>query len=251
MRSKDIITLNDPKSLTAESYKMFRSNLHYMNVDADKQVIMFTSSISGEGKTTSIANIAVSFAQDGIKTLLIECDLRRARVHTVFDIPQLPGLTNVLTNDNCLDDAISTIDEEPLLDVLPAGPLPPSPAELLGSKALEKIIEEAKGKYDKIFIDAPPVLSVTDCVVLNRLVDGVVLVVAANDTHKKVIGKSLDLLRKVDANLLGILISKMDFKRNSYYDYGYTYGQDKPSRNPFKRKNNQKSLVEYQEETKK
>ena len=93
------------------------------------------------------------------------------------------------------------------------------------------------------------VLSVTDCVVLNRLVDGVVLVVAANVTHKKVIGKSLDLLRKVDANLLGILISKMDFKHNNYYDYGYTYGQEKPSRNPFKRKNKHKPLVKYQEET--
>ena len=248
MISKDIITLNDPTSLAAESYKMFRSNLHYMNVDADKQVIMFTSSLAGEGKTTSIANVAVSFAQDGKKTLLIECDLRRARVHMAFGIPQLPGVTNVLTSDCPLDKAIVNLDEEPLLDILPGGPLPPAPAELLGSNALESLVKEARGKYDKILIDAPPILSVTDGVVLNRLVDGVVLVVAANETRKDVISRAIELLNKLDANLLGVLISKMEFKRNSYYNYGYSYGQEKDSKNPFKRKSKKSNSIKYQEE---
>lgn len=250
MRSKDIITLNDPTSLAAESYKMFRSNLHYMNVDADKQVIMFTSSLAGEGKTTSISNVAVSFAQDGNRTLLIDCDLRRARLHLAFNIPQIPGLTNVLTSDCSLDEAVINIEEEQLLDILPGGPLPPAPAELLGSKALELIIKEARGKYDKILIDAPPILSVTDGVVLNRIVDGVVLVVASEDTHKDVIGKTIALLKKIDANLLGVLISKMDFKRNGhygYYNYGYSYGQEKPSKNPFKRKNKTRQDVTYED----
>lgn len=252
MRSRDLITLNDSKCLASESYKMFRSNLCYMNVDDDKQVIMFTSSLAEEGKTTSISNAAISFAQDGKKTLLIECDLRKARAHSVFNVPQVPGLTNILVHHEPLENVVNNIEEEPLLDVLTAGPLPPSPAELLGSKALEKLIEEARKHYDKILVDAPPVLSVTDTVVLNRLVDGVVLVVAAGDTHKDTVRKALKALNKIEVNLLGALISKMDVKRSSYYDYyryGYTYGDDRMSRNPlkhfFKRK---KELVKLKEE---
>ncbi|MDF1617521.1 CpsD/CapB family tyrosine-protein kinase [Petrocella sp. FN5] len=240
MISKDLISVNEPESLAAESYKMFRSNLKYMKVDSEKKVVMFTSSVSEEGKTTSISNIATSFALDGKKTLLIECDLRRARVHSVFGINQSPGITNMLSEKTTLEDAVHQIKEVPLLDVLTAGPLPPSPAELLGSKALEEIVLEARSKYDMILIDAPPVLSVTDAVVLNRMVDGVVLVIAANETKKSTVHKAIAAFKKIDANMLGILISKVDMKRNDYYDYykkGYTYTHEKPKKS--------KPVIEY------
>lgn len=229
MRSKDLITINESKSMVAESYRMFRTNLNYMNVDTENKVILFTSSLSEEGKTTSIANTAVTFALDGYKTLLIECDLRKARVHEVFNIPQAPGITNILTDKQEVGEVVQSIEEVEGLDVLTAGPLPPAPSELLGSKSIEALVLELRDKYDKILIDAPPVLSVTDAVVLNRIVDGVVLVVAAGETKKETVRQAQKTLARVDANVLGTLISKMNIKRSSYYDYyayGYTYGEE-------------------------
>lgn len=187
MRSKSLITINEPNSLATESYKMFRTNLNYVNVDSDIQVIMFTSSTSEEGKTTSSCNTAISLAQAGEKVLLVECDLRKARVHTIMGLPQSPGLTNLIARNNDFDKSVQAIEEIPGLDVLTAGgPFPPAPAELLHSKMIENVIEEARGKYDKIVIDAPPILHVTDAGILSRLVDGgVILVVASNESKKQ------------------------------------------------------------------
>ena len=257
MRSRDLITLNESKSMVAESYRMFRTNLNYVNVDKRNQVLLFTSSLTEEGKTTTIANTAITFAMDGHKTCLIECDLRKARVHDVFALERNKGLTNILTEQIPFLEVIQPIEECPGLDVITAGPLPPSPSELLGSKRIEVLMDELRMTYDKILIDAPPILSVTDALVLNRLVDGVILVVAANETKKETVRKSLKALSKVEANLIGTLISKMDVKRNgyySYYKYGYTYGEDtkkqRKKRDKLK-KRKEKEIAKYETQLRK
>ncbi len=247
MPNRDLVTLHDKMGLAAESFKMFRSNLNYVDIDKKKQVIMITSAVASEGKTTTAANTAISFAQDGEKTLLIECDLRRAKVHRIFNVPQSPGLTSTLADrDHILhDEMVHQIEGVSNLDVLTAGPLPPAPAEFLGSKAIETLFEKAREKYDRIIIDAPPILSVTDTIVLNRLVDGIVLVVAAGHTKKEVIGKALRSIDKIDGNLLGILMSKVNLKKNryyGYYHYGYTYGEEQKKKGLFGRKKREKAL---------
>lgn len=221
MRTKDLITINEPHSMVSESYKMFRTNLKYLNIDKGNKVILFTSASAEEGKTTSISNAAICFAQEGKKVLLLECDLRRARVHTLFDIPQSPGLSNVLADKQPLKEAVRGIEEVPGLHILTGGVLPPNPAELLASHALETLIEEAREVYDLILIDAPPVLAVTDALVLNRLVDGTVLVLAAKETKKDAAKHAKKSLDKVGAHIMGVLLTKCEAKRHrSYYYYG-------------------------------
>lgn len=227
MRSQSLITLNEPMSLVSESYKMFRTNLNYMNIDQENRVLLFTSSMTEEGKTTSISNAAVSFALEGKKVLLMECDLRKARIHEVFNLPQFPGLTNLLSEKKALQSVVKVLDELPNLHVLVSGPLPPDPAEMLGSRAFEKLIDDARKIYDMILIDAPPVLAVTDAAVLSRLADGVVLVLAAKETKKEAARKVKQALEKVGANILGVLLTKTIINKDNGYYYYYGNKENK------------------------
>lgn len=227
MRSQSLITLNEPMSLVSESYKMFRTNLNYMNIDQENRVLLFTSSMTEEGKTTSISNAAVSFALEGKKVLLVECDLRKARIHEVFNLPQFPGLTNLLSEKKALQSVVKVLDELPNLHVLVSGPLPPDPAEMLGSRAFEKLIEDARNVYDMILIDAPPVLAVTDAAVLSRLADGVVMVLAAKETKKEAARKVKQALEKVGANILGVLLTKTVINKDNGYYYYYGNKENK------------------------
>lgn len=224
MNSKSLITLNEPQSMVTESYKMFRTNLNYKNIDQENKVILFTSTSSEEGKTTSIANTAISIAQTGKKVLLIECDLRKARIHELFNLPQGPGLTNLLADKKVLADVVQPMKDILNLHILTSGPLPPDPSEMLSSRTFEKIVEGAKAEYDMILIDAPPVLSVTDAAILSKLVDGVILIVAMKETKKEAVKKARKALLQVGANILGVLITKAEMKKSSYY---YYYGVDK------------------------
>lgn len=226
----NLITQMNAGSSVVESYKMFRTNLEYTGIDKDKRVVMFTSASSEEGKTTSICNLGISFAQSGKKTLIVECDLRKARVHDAFEIPKDPGLTTILAQKAVFNDVVNSVESIPNLDIITAGPLPPSPAELLGSESFASFIEGAKNVYDLILIDAPPVLVVTDALIINKIVDGVVLIVASNETKKSTLKKALKNLEQVEAPLAGILITKADMSSGKYYDYrkeGY-YTDSKP-----------------------
>jgi protein-tyrosine kinase len=216
-----LITLSNQTSPVVESYKMFRTNLNYTGIDKSQQVIMFTSSISEEGKTTSISNLAITYAQSGKKTLLIECDLRKARIHELFDLPKEPGLTTVLAGGGSMDEVIHTFDEIENLYVLTAGLLPPSPSEIVGSKKLYNLIKDVRKEYDVILIDTPPVLVVSDALALNKAVDGVVLIVAANETKKKALMNAKKSLDQVGANILGVLMTKVDLRKGKYYNYAY------------------------------
>lgn len=230
-RSKNLITLNNPTSHVSEAYKMFRTNLHYINVDNKTQVILFTSATAGEGKTTTACNTAITFAQDGKKVLLVECDLRRARVHKLMGLPQMPGLTNIIADKIPLSNVVWNIEELTNLDVLTCGPFPPSPAELLGSHVLQDLIEKARTEYDKIIIDSPPILHVTDANILLRLVDGVILVVGANKTKKESFKRAVKSLDKLNANILGVVLNGVKLEMGSYYYDTYkNYYTEKPKK---------------------
>lgn len=226
--SKTLITLREPNSMVSESYKMLRTNLSYMNVDNNNQVILFTSSSSEEGKTTTICNLAVEMAKSGSKVLLIESDLRKARIHNIFHLPQSPGVVNVLLKDFPLTDTVWQVKDLPNLDILTAGPLPPSPADLLSSKKFEEMIKDARGEYDKILIDAPPVLTVTDAAIVSRLVDGVIIIAASGETKKDILVQAKKHLEKVEANVLGVVLTKVELSKSTYYSgYKSYYGSDK------------------------
>lgn len=225
--SKSLIVQNEPMSLVSESYKMFRTNLSYMDIDKENQVLLFTSAQAEEGKTTTIANTALSFAKAGKKTLLIECDLRKARIHDVFNLNQAPGLTNVLAKKSELENVIHNIGGELNLDIVTAGPLPPAPTELLASNAMENFMREARASYDMILIDAPPILNVTDAALLSRLVDGIIMVIAYNETKKDAAIHAKRALDKVGAPVLGAIMTKVEMSsgRGHYYNYGSYYGK--------------------------
>ncbi|MCR6546859.1 CpsD/CapB family tyrosine-protein kinase [Dehalobacterium formicoaceticum] len=220
MRSTNLIALNDPHSAVAERYKIFRTNLNYMNVDQVDKVIMFTSSMTNEGKTTSIANTAITFATSGKKVLLVDCDLRKSSLHKMFNLAQMPGLVNLLVEKLNLIDVVQKIEEFDNLDIITSGPQPPNPAEILATQTFDRMITEAREKYDIILIDSPPVLSIADASVLCRTVDGVVLIIALNETKKDDAKMAKKALEKVGAKILGTLICKSDIKKHHYYYYG-------------------------------
>lgn len=223
-RSKSLVAINEPHSMVTECYKMFRTNLHYMNVDTPNQVLLFTSSFTEEGKTTSVVNTAITYAQAEQKVLVIECDLRKARIHNLFALQSSPGLTNALADGIALSDVVQKLEELPNLHVLTSGALPPNPAELLASKKMQELIEAARKHYDIIIIDTPPVLSVTDAISLTRLADGVVICVATHVTKTDELKKAKKALEQVGTKVLGVLMTKADVKHKKYYAY---YGDDK------------------------
>lgn len=224
IRSQSLVTINEPLGMATECYKMFRTNLNYLNVDYKKQVLLFTSSFTEEGKTTSVVNTAITYAQADKKVLVIDGDLRKSRIHKLFDIPQTPGLTNCLADGKGIGKVVQKIEEVPNLHVLTAGAIPPNPAELLGSQRMLDLLQEVRGLYDVIIIDAPPVLSVADAMVLSKEVDGVILVVAAHITKIDELKKAKKALDHVGAPLLGALMTKSEIKNKKYYAY---YGGDK------------------------
>lgn len=223
-RSKSLIAINEPHSMATESYKMFRTNLHYMNVDTKNQVLLFTSSFTEEGKTTTVANTAITYAQADQKVLVIECDLRKARLHELFALQMTPGLTNCLADNTALEKSVQIIEELPNLHVLTSGALPPNPAEVLSSQKMKALIEKAREQYDIVILDTPPVLSVTDAIVLTPYVDGVVICVATHVTKTEELKKAKKALNQVGAKVLGVLMTKAEVKNKKYYAY---YGQDK------------------------
>jgi capsular exopolysaccharide synthesis family protein len=218
-----LITHFAPKSPISEAYRTLRTNIQYANPDRKTKTILMTSSGMGEGKSTSVANLAITFAQMGAKTLLVDTDLRRPVLHGIFEQSRNEGLTTVLVGRLTLDQAVkaSKIDN---LAVLTSGTLPPNPSELLASKQMEKMIDEATHKYDIVLFDTPPVIPVTDAAVLAPKMDAVVLVVRHGVTNKDALSRSRMLLDNVKANLLGVLFNGMTVDRmsGSYYYYYYT-----------------------------
>jgi protein-tyrosine kinase len=220
-KSRSLISHFSQKSAIAERYRTIRTNIEFSSAEKDLRSILVTSTAPGEGKSTTVANLAVVIAQQGKKVLLVDADLRKPTAHYTFDKNNLLGLTNVLTGQISLGEA-TTSTEVPNLDLLTSGPIPPNPAELLGSAALDELKKVALASYDLILFDTPPVLAVTDAQVLANKCDGVVLVVSSNKTDIKAVLKAKDLLKNAKAKLLGVILNQKQTKLNDYY---YYYGE--------------------------
>ncbi|MCX5838621.1 MAG: polysaccharide biosynthesis tyrosine autokinase [Deltaproteobacteria bacterium] len=235
---EDLIIISSPKSTASESYRGLRTSILFSAADAPPRTILVTSAAPAEGKTITSANIAVAMAQAGNKILLIDCDLRRPRMHRVFNVPRDRGLSNILAGTCGIDEAI-LLTTIPGVDIIPSGPVPPNPSEMLGSQSMFKIIEALRGRYDRIIIDSPPITAVTDSVIISRWVDGVLLVIRAGETHREIIKNGIGLLQSANAHILGAILNGVDMGRDSYYYYQYYYyyyGEDGEKRKKVHRK---------------
>jgi succinoglycan biosynthesis transport protein ExoP len=218
----ELITQVRPQSQMAESYRALRTSLLLSNLGAPPKVIMVTSALPQEGKTTTSINCAVVLAQKGIRVLLIDADLRRPSIHKTLGMGPRSGLSNVLTGSATLDQAITRSTILPNLNILPAGTPPPNPAELLASTNMRDVLEELRGQYDHIVVDTPPTLSVTDAVVLSPRADAIVLVIRSGQTTKQALRRSRDILMQVNAKVSGVLLNAVDLSSPDYYYY-YEY----------------------------
>lgn len=217
---RKLITKYDPKSPISEQYRTIRTNILFSSVDEEIRTIMVTSSGPGEGKSTTAANLAVVFAQQGKTVLLVDADLRKPTVHYTFNTLNTSGLTSILTNQISLREAIQKSDEGKLY-ILPSGPIPPNPSELLGSNAMQQFMEEALEEFDVILFDTPPVLAVTDAQILANLCQGSVLVVSSGNTEKDSLVKTKELLSASNGKILGVVLNnKKQDKQSNYYYYG-------------------------------
>ena len=219
-----LVTHADPRSPVAEAYRSLRTNIAYAKAHQDLRTIVLTSPGPADGKSTTAANLAISFAQQGQRTLLIDADLRRAVLDDTFDVTRSPGLTDVLVGHATLDEAVRTT-EVPSLSVLPSGQFPPNPSELLGSPAMQNVLHDAQAVFDIVLFDTPPILAVTDAAVLSTMVDGTILVVRMGATTRDAVRQASMRLRNVRARVLGAVLNDMSQKAGSYYGgYGaYTY----------------------------
>ena len=220
-RRESIIVRENPKSPVSEAYRVLRTNLEFASLDGQLKCFLFTSSGPNEGKSTTVSNLAVAAAQTGAKVLLIDGDLRSPTLHRVFQCSNRKGLTSVLVGRETAAEVIQQLDEANLF-LLPTGPIPPNPAELLGTERMKELLSQVRQEYDYIYIDAPPVLAVTDAAVLSRRVDGVILVVASGMTHRKALIEARDRLARVNANLLGVALVRAKFD-SEYQSYSYYY----------------------------
>ena len=218
-----MITHVNPKSPASEAYRVLRTNIQFSSADTEIKLLMVTSAGPGEGKSTTVSNLAVTYAQADEKVLIIDADLRKPTMHRTFHVSNRKGLSNILTNQAKYSEAISS-SEIPNLDLITSGPIPPNPAELLSSKRMRDLLEELKKHYSKIIIDTPPILALTDAQIISTLCDGVILVLDSGKVKKEIALRAKESLEKVNAKILGVVLNNVSAKDNDgYYYYYYQY----------------------------
>jgi capsular exopolysaccharide synthesis family protein len=205
----DIVTVTHPTAPAAEAFRLLRTSVKFLGVERQVRVVQVTSPSPGEGKTMVAVNLAVAFAQAGDRVVLVGGDMRRPRMEEIVDVPLTPGLTAVLIGDVTLPQAIQSAAAVPNLSVLPAGYPPPNPSELLSGERARRLIDVLGQTYDVVVIDCPPVLPVTDSLVLARMADTTLLVTSANKTSKRSLTRAVELLRQVDAPLVGTVLNSL------------------------------------------
>lgn len=215
-----LITLTRPSSVIAEQFRTIRTNIQFSMVDQDLKTIVVTSAGPGAGKSTISANLAVTFASQGKKVLLVDADMRKPTVHKTFRLPNHDGLTTLLTeNDMQINDIVHRTPTEGLF-VCTSGVIPPNPSELLASKRMDRLMNELEMNFDLIIFDMPPVVVVTDAQIMASKVDGTVFVIPKGLANKDMVLKSKDLLDKVHANVIGAIFNRVEISENNYYYYG-------------------------------
>jgi tyrosine-protein kinase Etk/Wzc len=232
-----LITHFAPKSPISEAYRTFRTNIQYTKLDKPLKAILLTSPGPGEGKSTSVANLAITMAQMNSRVLLIDTDLRRPVLHSIFKLDKKIGLTNVLVGRSALDEAVQRTEIENL-SVLTSGPLPPNPSEMLGSSAMRHTLEEIKRSYDMAIFDSPPIIAVTDAAVLGSIMDGIIIVINSGQTDRHAAVRAVSLLSNVKTRLLGALLNGVDIESmyGSYYYYYHYYYYGREGDSPRRKK---------------
>ncbi len=224
---RNVTVLTQGKGMFAEAFRALRTSLLLSSTGKQPKFILLTSATPSEGKTTTASNLAVVLAQGSSRVLLMDADLRRPNIHHRFGLNGKVGLTTLLTGATQLEDTVQQVPDAPNLDILPSGPVPPFPTEMLSSPAMTELLARCGALYDFVLIDSPPVLSVTDGVVLARQADAVVLVVRHGKSSKHVVRRARDLLLRSGARITGIVLNAVDMNSPEYYGYygysGYSY----------------------------
>jgi succinoglycan biosynthesis transport protein ExoP len=226
----ELITYGHPKSMLSEAYRNIRTSILLSFSERPPKTIIISSPNPAEGKTTTAINTAIALSQTGARVLLIDADMRKPRIHTVFARENGTGLSHFLSGNASLESIIKD-SQVPNLHYIPAGPVPPNPSELLGSSLFKRMIQSLGEQFDHMLIDSPPVLGFADSTILSTLVDGVILVVIGGKTSRETLQRAKDLLLQVDARILGVVINRVDIRRSDYgsyyYRYHYYYGREK------------------------
>src|SRR6266542_3597911 len=219
--STALAMIEDVRSPIAESYRHLRTSLLLSSAGQPPKTILVTSSQPSEGKTTTAINTAFMLAQTGVQVLIVDCDLRRPRLHTQFGVPNSKGLTNWLSGETDLDALIQNDQKHSNLNVLTSGPIPPNPAELLGSDEMRKLLSLLSERFAHVIIDSPPAISFTDASILSTMVDGVVLVVHGGRSSRAVVRRARQQLLDVGAHIFGVVLNNVKLEAQDYYYSGY------------------------------
>jgi polysaccharide biosynthesis transport protein len=219
--STALAMITDARSPIAESYRHLRTSLLLSSAGQPPKTILVTSSQPAEGKTTTAINTAFMLAQTGAEVLMIDCDLRRPRLHAQFGLPNAKGLTTWLSGEQDLQGLIQQCEKEHNLKVLTSGPVPPNPAELLGSDQMRKLLTVLSDRYAHIIIDSPPAISFTDASILSTMVDGVILVVHGGRSSRAVVRRAKQQLLDVGAHIFGVVLNNVKVETHDYYYSGY------------------------------
>jgi non-specific protein-tyrosine kinase len=255
-KSAKLVSVASPQSATAEAYRTLRTSMQFVGIDHTIKVTQVTSPNPGEGKSTTLANLGVQLSRTGRRVVLVDCDLRKPRLHEFFDIQNDIGFTSILLGDATVSEALAPVKGERNLVVVPSGPVPPNPSELLSAKRTQEVLQMLGEQADFVLVDSPPVLPVSDSLVLSRLVDATILVISAGTTTKRGAHRAYEQLEQIDAPLIGAVLNSVetgtryDSGYGSYGSYGYVYGSSKKpkSRRPWRRERDDHADAELERE---
>ena len=218
----ELISIDEPDSIAAEAYRALRTSIQFASIDKDIKTLVVTSTNPGEGKSSVVINLGVVIAQIGKRVLLIDADLRNPSLYRNLDIDNKEGLSTMFLKNETMDKYIRQYAVNNLF-ILPSGPPPPNPSEVLASERMKQFIAQAKEKFDFIVFDSPPLLPVTDAAVLSKICDGTVLVVRSSKTVIEAAHRVKTILENLKVNILGVVITDVDQRKEHYYYYDYKY----------------------------
>lgn len=226
MEGVKLVAQSDPKNPAAEAYRVIRTSIQFAQAGKNLQTIMITSCTPDEGKSLTIANLAVVLTQTGKSVLVLDCDMRNPTVHKNFGLSNRVGLSSCISLGTALAEAVQAT-QVPGLYALSAGVIPPNPSELLGSERMQQLLQEAKEQYDYVLVDVPPVLPVTDTLLVSRIVDGVIIVIDSGNVKVEAARDVKQSLLGAGANILGVVLNKVRSEHHGYgYGYYYYYGHE-------------------------
>ncbi|BBK76277.1 MULTISPECIES: CpsD/CapB family tyrosine-protein kinase [Clostridium] len=212
-----LIVESRPKSAEAEAYKTLRTNVQYSSISKKIKTLLVTSADSKDGKSTVCSNLGVTFSQNGQSVIILDCDFRKPSIHKFFNISNSAGITDILLGEEKLEETIQHYNSN--TDILTAGNIPPNPSEILGSQSMINLLSFLSERYDIVIIDSPPVGVVTDAQIISASVDGTLVVIRAEETKAKRVTEAVNLLKKVDANIIGMVLNEAQTINKSYSDY--------------------------------